>query len=105
MQFRYDALGRRTEKQVHYVSRNRSWHPVVPLPASYRVRFVWDGLRLVQEIRRDGSTTYVYSDTDRLLHHSTTVNIKGESYRLKDKRKAGTITRRLPEKQEVESSN
>ncbi|NIF23093.1 IS21-like element helper ATPase IstB [Candidatus Pantoea multigeneris] len=42
---------------------------------------------------------------DRLLHHSTTVNIKGESYRLKDKRKAGTITRRVPEKQEVESSN
>jgi len=25
---------------------------------------VWDGLRLVQEIRRDGSTTYVYRDTD-----------------------------------------
>ncbi|HCP46417.1 MAG TPA: MFS transporter, partial [Deltaproteobacteria bacterium] len=25
---------------------------------------------------------------DRLLHHSTTLNIKGESYRLKDKRKA-----------------
>ncbi len=29
---------------------------------------------------------------DRLLHHSTTVNIKGESYRLKEKRKAGFIT-------------
>jgi DNA replication protein DnaC len=29
---------------------------------------------------------------DRLLHHSTTVNIKGESYRLKDKKKAGVIT-------------
>ncbi|WP_211224543.1 ATP-binding protein, partial [Marinimicrobium agarilyticum] len=28
---------------------------------------------------------------DRLLHHSTTLNIKGESYRLKDKRKAGLI--------------
>ncbi|QGY28333.1 IS21-like element helper ATPase IstB [Pantoea cypripedii] len=28
---------------------------------------------------------------DRLLHHSTTVNIKGESYRLKDKRKAGAV--------------
>jgi len=28
---------------------------------------------------------------DRLLHHSTTVNIKGESYRLKDKKKAGVI--------------
>jgi DNA replication protein DnaC len=25
---------------------------------------------------------------DRLLHHSTTTNIKGESYRLKDKKKA-----------------
>lgn len=28
---------------------------------------------------------------DRLLHHCTTVNIKGESYRLKEKRKAGLI--------------
>ena len=26
---------------------------------------------------------------DRLLHHSTIINIKGESYRLKEKRKAG----------------
>ncbi|WP_413725366.1 IS21-like element helper ATPase IstB [Sodalis sp. RH16] len=29
---------------------------------------------------------------DRLLHHSTTVNIKGQSYRLKDKRKAGMLS-------------
>jgi DNA replication protein DnaC len=29
---------------------------------------------------------------DRLLHHSTTINIKGESYRLKEKRKAGMLT-------------
>ena len=29
---------------------------------------------------------------DRLLHHSHTVNIKGESYRLKEKRKAGVWT-------------
>jgi len=28
---------------------------------------------------------------DRLLHHSHTINIKGESYRLKDKRRAGTV--------------
>ncbi len=28
---------------------------------------------------------------DRLLHHATTLNIKGESYRLKDKRRAGVI--------------
>ena len=26
---------------------------------------------------------------DRLLHHSTTVDIRGESYRLKDKKRAG----------------
>lgn len=30
---------------------------------------------------------------DRLLHHSHTLNIKGESYRLKDKRKAGVVAK------------
>ncbi len=30
---------------------------------------------------------------DRLLHHSTTLNIKGESYRLKEKRKAVVLTK------------
>lgn len=29
---------------------------------------------------------------DRLLHHSTTLNIRGESYRLKDRRKAGLLS-------------
>jgi DNA replication protein DnaC len=33
---------------------------------------------------------------DRLLHHSTIINIKGESYRLKEKRKAGLLTRSEP---------
>jgi DNA replication protein DnaC len=28
---------------------------------------------------------------DRLLHHATTISIKGESYRLKDKRRAGLV--------------
>jgi hypothetical protein len=28
---------------------------------------------------------------DRLLHHSTVVTIQGESYRLKDKRRAGLL--------------
>ena len=28
---------------------------------------------------------------DHLLHHATTVNIKGESYRLKEKRRAGLL--------------
>ena len=30
---------------------------------------------------------------DRLLHHSTTLNVKGESYRLKEKRRAGLLGR------------
>jgi DNA replication protein DnaC len=41
----------------------------------------------------------IFSDTvlatailDRLLHHSTTINIKGESFRLKEKRRAGMLT-------------
>jgi len=29
---------------------------------------------------------------DRLLHHSTTVNIRGESYRLREKRRAGILS-------------
>ena len=31
---------------------------------------------------------------DRLLHHATTVNIKGESYRLKEKRRAGLLEKK-----------
>jgi DNA replication protein DnaC len=31
---------------------------------------------------------------DRLLHHATTLNIKGESYRLREKKKAGLLSRR-----------
>jgi DNA replication protein DnaC len=33
---------------------------------------------------------------DRLLHHSTTINIRGESYRLKDRRRAGLLPRPEP---------
>lgn len=33
---------------------------------------------------------------DRLLHHATTLNIKGESYRLKEKRRAGILGRPRP---------
>jgi DNA replication protein DnaC len=33
---------------------------------------------------------------DRLLHHSATLNIKGESYRLKEKRRAGLLGRSKP---------
>jgi DNA replication protein DnaC len=34
---------------------------------------------------------------DRLLHHSTTINIRGESYRLKERRRAGLISGREQE--------
>lgn len=34
---------------------------------------------------------------DRLLHHATTVNTKGDSYRLREKRKAGLLGRRPPQ--------
>jgi DNA replication protein DnaC len=35
---------------------------------------------------------------DRLLHHATTLNIKGESYRLKEKKKAGLLGRKAQAK-------
>lgn len=38
-----------------------------------------------------GDTTIASAILDRLLHHSTTINIKGESYRLKEKKKAGVF--------------
>jgi DNA replication protein DnaC len=34
---------------------------------------------------------------DQLLHHAHIVQIQGDSYRLKDKRKAGVITKTEPE--------
>jgi DNA replication protein DnaC len=42
---------------------------------------------------------------DRLLHYSTTLNIKGESYRLKEKRKAGLLGRNPPAMQAEQEVN
>lgn len=41
---------------------------------------------------------------DRLLHHAVTINVKGESYRLKEKRKAGLLTRSREVETPAESS-
>lgn len=43
---------------------------------------------------------------DRLLHHATRLNIKGESYRLKEKRKAGLLSQstKQSEKEKSESA-
>ena len=40
---------------------------------------------------------------DRLLHHATTVNIKGESYRLREKKKARLFGRR-PKPAEIDEA-
>lgn len=42
---------------------------------------------------------------DRLLHHSTTLNIKGESFRLKEKRRAGLLGQPKPEPGQEEPIN
>src|SRR4029077_18647674 len=39
---------------------------------------------------------------DRLLRHATTVNIKGDSYRLREKKKAGLLGRKAKAPAEVE---
>jgi DNA replication protein DnaC len=41
---------------------------------------------------------------DRLLHHSQTINIRGESYRLKDRKKAGLLTSAPTEALQTEAS-
>ncbi len=40
----------------------------------------------------------------RLLHHSMTINIRGESYRLKDRRRAGLLPNREQEAGASESN-
>ena len=43
---------------------------------------------------------------DRLLHHATTLNIKGESYQLKEKRRAGLLGQEpQPQPEEVATAN
>ena len=34
---------------------------------------------------------YSYAILDRILHHATTISIRGDSYRLKDKLKSGVV--------------
>ena len=49
-----------------------------------------------------GDTALTAALLDRLLHHAHVIMIKGESYRLKDKKKAGLIeTKAIPAKNGV----
>ena len=43
-----------------------------------------------------GDTTLTAALLDHLLHHARVIQIKAESYRLKDKRTAGTFDTRQP---------
>ena len=53
-----------------------------------------DWMGLGRDLRRPGAPTAIL---DRLLHHATTLNIKGESCRLKEKRKAGLLEKKARE--------
>ena len=46
-----------------------------------------------------GETVLTAAMLDRILHHATVVSIQGESYRLKDKRKAGLIAATAPKRE------
>jgi DNA replication protein DnaC len=48
-----------------------------------------------------GDSVITTAILDRLLHHSSTINIKGESYRIKEKKKAGFFKPELAEEKEV----
>ncbi|MXX16511.1 MAG: AAA family ATPase [Gammaproteobacteria bacterium] len=52
-----------------------------------------------------GDTVLATAILDRLLHHSTTINIKGESYRIKEKRKAGLLGKSPPPKSTAEEAD
>ncbi|XTZ40176.1 RHS repeat-associated core domain-containing protein [Salmonella enterica] len=54
--FRYDPLGRRISKTRRQIHAGQQTGRVVT------TRFVWEGLRLLQEIHDDIPLTYVYSD-------------------------------------------
>ena len=44
-----------------------------------------------------GDSAMAAAILDRLLHHAMTVNVKGESYRLMEKRKAGLVGKSKPQ--------
>ncbi len=51
-----------------------------------------------------GDETLAAAILDRLLHHATTISINGESYRLKDKRRAGVLPAKRTGKPSKEAS-
>ena len=52
-----------------------------------------------------GDTVIATEILDRLLHHSHVLNIRGESYRLRDKRQAGLTSHQLLDPSREESND
>ncbi len=50
-----------------------------------------------------GDTVIATAILDRLLHHSHVINIRGESYRLREKRRAGLFGSRVLSEREVKA--
>jgi len=70
----------------------------VRISSSARLAALREGLDLLTSNQSLGAWGEVFGDPviasailDRLLHHTTSINIKGESYRLKEKRRAGLL--------------
>ncbi|TJX65314.1 MAG: ATP-binding protein, partial [Mesorhizobium sp.] len=42
---------------------------------------------------------------DRLLHHSTVITIRGDSYRLREKRRSGLLQKTRPASESNETAN
>ena len=76
-------------KQID-VSRQRSTGLRQQFIAGRVRRSCWSSVPVCEFYRgRPDLSARVFAIIDRLLHYSTTVNIRGESYRLKDKKRAG----------------
>jgi len=78
------------------------YKPVIrhPPPYGYRRKRCWRNEEIVGEDRGDNPRQcadeniyclhFLTPPLDRLLHRSTVINIRGESYRLREKRQAKT---------------
>lgn len=51
---------------------------------------------LLEDLRRAQDPVIAMAILDRLLHHSHVLNIRGESYRLREKKQASRAPRRQP---------
>jgi len=66
----------------------RTWKNQIPAPCVQA--------HCCQEWGLFGDRVIATAILDRVLHHATTINIRGNSYRLKDKLKAGLIRAEEP---------